>query len=176
MYIVQLNCTASLLFSYTVCCQSFIISCIYNKGCSPKQEWPYESLLKVHVYGFTSTASMMYRCIVYAHLSLFCVLSFLWDLKQTENSLSYIRSWVMVHFKRQKCCSMWLCQNISVYANYQVRIFVILLQHNCPKSSVNKVAFLKWQSYFELCTSVNLSSAALLPMQFSNQSGLSELH
>lgn len=54
MFTVQLNCTLSFYFEYTVCFQNLNISCIYNKGCALKQEWPYESFIKMHVYDLTS--------------------------------------------------------------------------------------------------------------------------
>lgn len=62
MFTVQLNCTLSFYFEYTVCCQNLNISCIYNKGCASKQEWPYESFIKMHVYDFTSTAAIHLGC------------------------------------------------------------------------------------------------------------------
>lgn len=55
MFTVQLNCTLSFYFEYTVCCQNLNISCIYNKGCASKQEWPYESFIEMHVYDSTET-------------------------------------------------------------------------------------------------------------------------
>ncbi len=61
MFIVQLRCTVSLFFNYSVCCQNFKISCIYNKGFSSKQEWPYESLIKMHVYDFTPAFIKVYN-------------------------------------------------------------------------------------------------------------------
>lgn len=62
MFTVQLNCTLSFYFEYTVCCQNLNISCIYNKGCASKQEWPYESFIKMHVYDLTSSTTIHLCC------------------------------------------------------------------------------------------------------------------
>lgn len=65
---VQLNCTVSFFFSYTVCCQKIYISCIYNKGSQPKQQLPYESLIQCIF--LISLLLHLCRCIVSVRLRL----------------------------------------------------------------------------------------------------------
>lgn len=56
---------AQLFYFLNLCCmlpKLYNISCIYNKGFSPKQEWPYESLMKMNVHDFTSTSLVKVYC------------------------------------------------------------------------------------------------------------------